>query len=516
LAEESGLDTMGKNRYGGNKVTKKSALDKYKAPLYEALDAHARLGAHAFHVPGHKQRAMWKDKQADSYYGAMLTLDLTELTDTDDLHHPEASLADAQKLAADCWSTEETRFLVGGSTAGNLAMIMGICNPGDLVIVQRNVHKSIIHGLMIAGVRAVLLPPDIDRASGLAMIPGEQLLKAAIEQYPEAKAVILSSPNYYGMSLDLKSRIQLAHEREIPVLVDEAHGPHFGFHPDFPMPALQAGADLVVQSTHKMLSAMTMGAMLHMQGKRVPRASVRQALSMVQSSSPSFPILASLDLARRQLHTLGASAFYSALEAVALIVSQLNVLPFRALGYGDHATEGISYDRLKLVLFDHSAQLSGFELREELLKRDCVAEMADSRYVVMAFGTGSNVTDGERLRDALMDIAMQRSMVTNQSVMQDDRTDNWQYHHNILVPEPVAFNRQTYPSMTVRLEDSLGLKAAEWVIPYPPGIPVLYPGETITSEILEQLRHWRYEGAQIQGALDPELQFVQVQVQSKS
>jgi arginine decarboxylase len=505
----------GKSRYGGKKVTN-SISDKYRAPLYEALDAHARLGAHAFHVPGHKQRAIWEDKQAASYYGSMLELDLTELTDTDDLHHPEASLADAQKLAAECWCSDETRFLVGGSTAGNLAMIMGICNPGDLVIVQRNVHKSIIHGLMIAGARAVLLSPDIDRASGLATIPAEQLLNAAIEQYPEAKAVILSSPNYYGMSLDLKSRIQLAHERDIPVLVDEAHGPHFGFHPEFPMSAVQAGADLVVQSTHKMLSAMTMGAMLHMQGKRVPRASVRQALSMVQSSSPSFPILASLDLARRQLHTLGASVFYSALEAVALIVSQLNVLPFRALGYGEHATEGISYDRLKLVLFDPSAQLSGFELREELLKRNCVAEMADSRYVIMAFGTGSNVTDGERLRDALRNIATQRSIVTNLSLMQDDRTDNWGHDHDIFVPEPVVFNRNTIPAKRVRLADSVGMKAAEWVIPYPPGIPLLYPGEKITAEILEQLRQWRYAGAQIQGAQDPELQFVEIQEQSKT
>jgi arginine decarboxylase len=506
---------MGKSRYGGKKVTK-SALDKYKAPLYEALDAHARLGAHAFHVPGHKQRSLWEDKQAASYYESMLALDVTELTDTDDLHHPEASLADAQKLAAECWSTDETRFLVGGSTAGNLAMILGICNQGDLVIVQRNVHKSIIHGLMIAGARAVLLPPDIDRASGLATIPREQLLKAAIEQYPEAKAVILSSPNYYGMSLDLKSRIQLAHEREIPVLVDEAHGPHFGFHPDFPMSALQAGADVVIQSTHKMLSAMTMGAMLHMQGNRVQRTSVRQALSVVQSSSPSFPILASLDLARRQLHTLGATAFHSALEAVALIVSQLNVLPFRALGYGDHATEGISYDRLKLVLFDPFAQWNGFELREELLKRNCVAEMADSRYVVMAFGTGSNVTDGERMRAALMDIATERSIVTNQSLNQDDRTDKWQYDLDNPVPDPVDFIRHNSPAMKVRLEDSVGMKAAEWVIPYPPGIPILYPGETITPKILEQLLYWRFEGAQIQGVQDPELQFVQVQVQSKS
>ncbi|MEQ4486912.1 aminotransferase class I/II-fold pyridoxal phosphate-dependent enzyme [Cohnella silvisoli] len=487
-----------------------TALDKYRAPLYEALDAHARLEARAFHVPGHKQHAAWEDELAASYYGSVLALDLTELSDTDDLHHPEGPLADAQRLAADCWGADETRFLVGGSTAGNLAMIIGICDPGDLIILQRNVHKSVIHGLMMAGARAVMLPPDIDPVSGLATAPRDQLLKAALEQYPEAKAVILSAPNYYGMSPDLNSLIQLAHEYGIPVLVDEAHGPHFGFHPAFPTSALHAGADIVVQSTHKMLSAMTMGAMLHMQGNRIPRESVRQALTMVQSSSPSFPIMASLDLARRQLHTLGANAFHSALEAVELVTAQLDSTPFRALGYGEYANNEITYDPLKLVLFDKSGKQNGFELRDALLKRKCVAEMADSRCVVMAFGTGSTLSDGESLMAALKDIANHTYTGIIPSITRENNPA-LQSNNEIHIPEPIVFTRHIFPVQTVPLDHSVGLTAAEWVIPYPPGIPVLYPGETITSDIVKQLQHWKHEGAQIQGAQDPELQFIQVQ-----
>ncbi|QMV42203.1 aminotransferase class I/II-fold pyridoxal phosphate-dependent enzyme [Cohnella cholangitidis] len=480
---------------------------KDRAPLYEALVAHDQLRAHAFHVPGHKQRAEWGDTLSASYYSALLALDVTELSDTDDLHHPEGPIVEAQKLAAECYGAEETRFLVGGSTAGNLAMIIGVCHPGDLVLVQRNVHKSIIHGLMLAGAKALLLPPDIDETSGLATVPGKRLLQAALEQHRDAKAVILSAPNYYGMSPDLKPLVDVVHQYGVPVLIDEAHGAHFGFHPSFPDSALRAGADLVVQSTHKMLSSMTMGAMLHMQGERIQRAAIRHTLTMVQSSSPSFPIMASLDLARRQLQMQGEQAFLAAMEAVSLAVDGIETTPFRALGYGEYANERIKYDPLKLVLFDETARLSGFELRDELLKRNCVAEMADARYAVMAFGTGSAIEDGISLNKALSDIAdhlakaeMAAEPLTKITPTKMDET----------LPKPVLFGRELVPSKSAAIDHCVGLTAAEWVIPYPPGIPVLYPGETITEEIIKQLKLWKHEGAQIQGVRDPELNWIQV------
>jgi len=484
--------------------------DKSRAPLYEALVAHDRLRTAAFHVPGHKQRSAWReDEEADEYYGKLLALDVTELADTDDLHHPEGALLEAQELAADCFGAEETRFLVGGSTSGNLAMILGISRPGDLVIAQRNVHKSIIHGLMLAGVRAVLLPPDIDRPSGLGVAPSPRIIRESLKRYPEAKAVIISSPNYYGMSPDLEPIVETSHAYGVPIFVDEAHGAHFGFHPRFPGSALQAGADLVVQSTHKMLSAMTMGAMLHMQGDRIPRPAVRQALTMIQSSSPSFPIMASLDLARRQLHKMGELAFQSALEAVAEATGGLDMTPFWALGYGKYASDGIGYDPLKLSLFDESGATSGFALRDALAERGCVAEMADARYAVMAFGTGSVAEDGRRLREALADIAL-RLKLSEQSERPQSIGEFAMLGTQDSVPEPVQFAREQYESTPKALEECVGRIAAEWVIPYPPGIPVLFPGETITESIVEQLRRWRHEGAQIQGAKDSQLRTVQV------
>lgn len=486
-------------------------MDKKRAPIYEALAAHSRTQPYAFHVPGHKQRASWGDEETASHFASLLALDVTELSDTDDLHNPQGPIADAQKLAALCFGAEETQFLVGGSTAGNLAMILGVSKPGDLLLVQRNVHKSIIHGLMLAGVRAVMLPPAIDSLSGLAMLPDINTVAAAVNRYKEAKAVIISTPNYYGLTDNIKPIADLVHDYRIPLLVDEAHGPHFGFHPQFPISALQSGADLVVQSTHKMLSAMTMGAMLHMQGNLIDRAAVGQALRMVQSSSPSFPILASLDLARRALHTEGAHAFLPALDAVRTVTTTLPDTPFRTLGYGNWASRSIEYDPLKLVLFDETGTIGGFELRDRLERRKCIAEMADSRYVVMAFGTGSNASDGDKLSKALKDIAAE--IILTDGVKGRDLKSYAIASTNsdhVDLPEPVTFQRNMPSTISIPLERSEGFVAGEWIIPYPPGIPVLYPGETITVAAIEQLQQWRKKGAQIQGAHDSSLQEIRV------
>lgn len=482
-------------------------LDKTRAPLYEALAAHAAIGRYAYHVPGHKQRSQWGNEEADRAYRPLLPLDVTELADTDDLHHPQGPIAEAQQLAAACFGAEETCFLVGGSTSGNLAMIVGTSRPGDLFLVQRNVHKSIIHGLMLAGVQAVMLAPQLDQLTGLAVIPGEETIEEALDRYPHARGLILTAPNYYGMTAPLTGIVELAHRRGVPVLVDEAHGAHLGFHPLLPESALRAGADVVVQSTHKMLSAMTMGAMLHMQGGIVDREGIKQALRMVQSSSPSFPLLASLDLARRQLHTEGSALFEPALGAVKLVLDRLEGTPVRAIGYGAHANSSLRYDPLKLTLFDTSGKLSGTRLQIELAARQCFAEMADDRNVVLAFGPGSTLADGEALANALLDIAA----AIDTWPERDSKTEPIRIPELVAVPEPVMFRRDRSAVRRVRLEDSVGLIAGEWIIPYPPGIPVLYPGEVITHETLLQLERWRDSGARIQGAGDETLASIAVQ-----
>ncbi|WP_123042665.1 aminotransferase class I/II-fold pyridoxal phosphate-dependent enzyme [Cohnella candidum] len=480
--------------------------DKAKAPIYEMLAQQARLSVHSFHVPGHKGRATWSDTEADDRFRELLALDLTELADTDDLHHPQGPIEEAQILAADCFGAEETRFVVGGSTAGNLAMILGTASPGELLIVQRNVHRSVLHGLMLAGVRAVLLQPEIDELTGLAIMPSPERIAEAVARYPEAKGVVLCSPNYYGMCGDLEKVVSICHSAGMPVLADEAHGPHFGFHPRFPESALFAGADVVVQSAHKILSAMTMGAMLHMQGSLVDREAIRQALRMVQSSSPSFPLLASLDLARRQLHVDGESAFQPALEAADRVLEFLPATPFRAIG---QQPGNARQDPLKLVLYDTRGTMDGFRLRDELAERGCIAEMADSRHVVLALGTGTRPEDAEALNRALSEIS---ELVIPQSVGPNAIPDALEPETEE-IPQPVAFRRSLSATERIGLETSVGRIAGEWIVPYPPGIPELYPGERITEHAVARLFKWRSQGAQIQGAEDPMLNEIRVEVE---
>jgi arginine/lysine/ornithine decarboxylase len=475
------------------------------------LEKAARRGHASFHVPGHKQRAVWQDQMPNERFAQVLMLDLTELADTDDLHHPSGPIAEAHRLAADCFGAEETYFLVGGSTAGNLAMILGTTSPGDLLIVQRNVHRSIVHGLMLAGARAVWLPPLLEPSSGLAVIPDIRHIQMALNRYPEAKGVIVSSPNYYGIGGDLKPIAELCHLHSVPLLVDEAHGPHFGFHPLFPESALQSGADVVVQSAHKMLSAMTMGAMLHIQGQLVEREAIRQALRMVQSSSPSFPLLASLDLARQQLHAAGAQAFEPALEAVKRAREALWDTAISAIG-DDHTRKksGFTHDPLKLTLYDTTGAMSGFQLAQALAEQGCIPEMADSRHAVLAFGTGSRPEDGDRLADALRGLSMNSPAADHApaGIPDEPFTSNTDWE----VPEPVQISRKMPATERLPLEQSVGRMAGEWVVPYPPGIPELYPGEIITAQVVERLQKWRARGASIQGAEDSTLQYIRVAV----
>lgn len=475
-------------------------MDKASAPLFEALVRHAGRKPLSFHVPGHKQRPAWRDPEAERYYADILRLDLTELSDTDDLHHPAGAIAEAERLAADCFGAEETCFLVGGSTSGNLAAILALSRPDKPMLVQRNVHKSVVHGLMMADAQAVFLQPETDRESGLATVPSPATVQEALRRYPDACALVLCNPNYYGVSADIAPLIEAAHRAGVPVLVDEAHGAHFGRHPAFPPSALKAGADIVVQSTHKMLPALTMGAMLHLQGALAPRREVRQWLRMVQSSSPSYPILASLDLARRQLHVQREQMFEGALAAVRIAKERLAGLPF---GFVEVKRGRLAQDPLKMALFDREGAIGGFELQSRLEASGLWAEMADPRYAVLAFGAGSTPEDGEALAEALVRIARERPPAPSAAGGRSPQPPEPAKAAGS-VSEPVALARRIERTRSVPIEAAVGHRSAEWVIPYPPGIPLLFPGEPVSAGAVRQIRRWAEAGSNLQGLSDPE------------
>lgn len=545
-----------------------------RAPLAEALMGYRERGASSFHVPGHKNgRAYAGEGNAAEMLREALRIDVTEITGTDDLFHPEGVIQEAQELAADCFGAEESFFLVGGSTAGNLALILTVCRePGDILLVQRNVHKSVLNGLMLAGAQAVFLQPEMDKQSGLAVAPSAATLAAALEAYPEARGAIITMPNYYGMGSDLRPLAEACHERGIPLLVDEAHGAHYGQHPQLPMNALSCGADGVVQSTHKMLAAMTMGAMLHVQGGLLDRSLLRQRLAMVQSSSPSYPLMASLDLARRLLHTQGAGAFMAGLAAVEAFRSGLTKLPRFGLlqprqpedgAAGTAAAAYTRQDPFKAVIYDRTGSLSGYALQRALEARGCVPEMSDELHVVLLFTLGSTREDANHVLWALVHIVEQgektegigtepgttaesteflirtlrdqgdfmsyeppmaygnmdsndsdvdANLLTEARRVSDVSTWN-NLASEIPYSAPIPFSLRPIERErleSVPLEKSAGRKAAEMIIPYPPGIPILYHGEDISAGMKQRLMGLRNAGAKCQGISDPTLQTIVV------
>ena len=485
-------------------------MDQKKAPIYDRMLEHRSLGTTSFHVPGHKA-GVGLDPLAIDILQTVMSIDLTELTGLDDLHQPEGIIREAEQLAAGCFGADHTFLLVGGSTVGNLAMILSLCEKGreNLIIVQRNVHKSIIHGLMLAGAQAVFLTPQVDGATGIAAGLALCDIEAAIRQYPSAVGVLLTNPNYYGMGIELDAIIDCVHAQGKPVLVDEAHGAHYGFHPDVPRSALAAGADGVVQSTHKMLTAMTMGAMLHLQGNRIDPSSVRRHLSILQSSSPSYPILASLDLSRRQLHLHGRSLLDKALEAVYRLHQGMRQMPWYQLVELDTSTQAYNtLDPLKLTLSDRTGTLGGFELQHQLEQHRCYPEMADPNNVVLAFSIATREQDMDRLLHVLLTISTEFSLDKQQLAGPAEFAKIRCAFEYPTISLPVQFALYTNqptdlapPLMTleVSIEEAVGHVAKQVITPYPPGIPILYPGERVSAETAQQLRVWVRSGARIHG-----------------
>lgn len=522
------------------------------APIYEALMKHASGMPASFHVPGHQNGQVWGEFESFSTQytkGGMLQtfteimkIDVTELSSTDDLHHPEYSIKEAQQLAARTFESDAVYFLVGGSTSGNLAMLLAVCDPGDQVIVQRNVHKSVINGLRLAGATAVFVTPRSDARTGLAVVPSVAQIEEAIRRYPTAKAVFLSNPNYYGLGVELQRYADVIHHYGIPLLVDEAHGAHYGHHPELPRSAMQSGADAAVQSTHKTLPALTMGAMLHVQGERMNRERLEQALALLQSSSPSFPIMATLDISRAMIDSFGQSMFQSAIRhafelrswlrendmliqdaAIAISDSEQGTTRASDLKVEEGSTHHWQRDPLRIVLHDSTGRLTGHQLKKLLEVRGCWAEMSDSVYVVLLLGLGTSQEQMERLKAAVQAIhhqlkhdASASGTRTDEPLDRSRNTDTEKWREEIeAIGEPVSFGGGWYrkePSIRVPVREAIGKRSAEMVVPYPPGIPLLYAGERLTEPHITQLERLASKGANFQGARDPNMETIAVYI----
>ncbi|MGM7724500.1 aminotransferase class I/II-fold pyridoxal phosphate-dependent enzyme [Metabacillus sp. Hm71] len=461
-----------------------------ETPLFTALMQHSKRNPMSFHVPGHKNGTVFMGKAKQVYKG-ILPFDVTELTGLDDLHHPKEAIAHAQELTASLYGVENTYFLVNGTTVGNLAMVLACCRENDIVLVQRNSHKSILNGIQLAGANPVFLSPKVDEVYQVPSYIEMETIKEAIACYPTAKALVLTNPNYYGLAIDLTEIIRYAHERSIPVLVDEAHGSHFITGDQFPLSAVHAGADIVVHSAHKTLPAMTMGSYLHFNSKMVDKDKLVYYLSILQSSSPSYPIMASLDLARAYLEMIKKEdRQHDILQVIADFREEINSI--NNIKIVTSKDQLVQTDPLKLTIRAANG-LTGFELQDFLETKQIYTELADPANVLFILPLAY-----DKLIIKELDTIKRRFPTPSHPIKQLVHMSNRQ-SKRIQPIEKSYSDLKTCKKRVVAFGEAIGHYAAEAIIPYPPGIPFIMIGETITNDLIEQVKELIEIGATIQG-----------------
>ncbi|MGL4501142.1 MAG: aminotransferase class I/II-fold pyridoxal phosphate-dependent enzyme, partial [Planktothrix sp.] len=276
-------------------------LDQFQTPLLTALKNCVNQPDSPFYAPGHKRGQGISPLLIELLGTQLFKADLPELPELDNLFNPEGVIAEAQDLAAETFGAEKTWFLVNGSTCGIIAAILAICGTGDKILVPRNAHQSVISGLILSGAIAIFIQPEYNPIWDLSYSITPESVNQTLEQHPDAKAVLIVYPTYQGICGNIAEIAKITHQYNIPLIVDEAHGAHFKFHPNLPISALKAGADLTIQSTHKVLGSLSQSSLLHVQGNRIDRDRLSQTLQFVQSTSPNYILLASLDAARQQM-----------------------------------------------------------------------------------------------------------------------------------------------------------------------------------------------------------------------
>ncbi|NDI37089.1 aminotransferase class I/II-fold pyridoxal phosphate-dependent enzyme [Chengkuizengella sediminis] len=473
-------------------------MDQRKAPLFDMLKQYHMGQQASFHVPGHKF-GLDLHKEEQYYFEHIMQIDYTEITGLDDLHDPQSIIKDALELAANCFGAEQSYFLINGSTVGNLAMILSVCGRDDVIIVQRNVHKSIINGLVLAAAKAVFLPPNIDPKTGLDLGVSLNNLQEALIQYPDAKAVLLTNPTYYGIGMKLKRLVDLVHEYHIPILIDEAHGAHYGFHPKLPESSLSCGVDVVVQSTHKMLTSMTMSGMLHVQGNLIDRERLDRFLNMLQSSSPSYPLMASLDISRRWISTRGRESIANVQSIILTFKKEMEILKwFEIVDITKDFGKDYTQDPFKILIHDLTATLSGYDLQAAIEKRGCMIEMADPKFILIVCSVSTIEDDMNRLLNALKDISFHFNLKKKE--LGENITNICNEMAYTSLSPPLKMENHFENTKVVSLDQALNFRSAEMVIPYPPGIPLLYPGEIINYEVILKINQYIDSGAHFQGS----------------
>lgn len=432
-------------------------------------------------------------------------IDITEIEGFDDLHHAEGILKEAQERAAALYHAEETHFLINGSTAGILSAIMGCVPPGGRILAARNCHKSVYHAIEMQQLSPVFVYPDYDVRRGINGEISPEDIEEQLVRFPDIRAVVIVSPTYDGVVSDVKKIAEIVHRFGIPLIVDEAHGAHFGFHPYFPENANILGADLVIHSLHKTMPAPTQTALIHMNGTCFDREAVRRFLHMLQTSSPSYILMSGIDECIRLISERGEKLFAEYTDNLKQLRSALKGMQNLQL------LETKSFDYSKILISVKDCKITAKEIYKLLLEKyHLQMEMAAGTYILAMTAVGDTRAGMDRLQRALLEINAE----AGDGVLMPDaaiqRKDEMAQNAELFRMEPakVVYTcaqmrerlREGAGAESIRWENCGGCISAEYVYLYPPGIPLLVPGERVTEHIVQQLCTYRELGFTIQGA----------------
>lgn len=486
-----------------------------QTPLLDAVTTFIETQPTYFRIPGHRLDKGISPRWTQMTGERLFAYDVTETPLTDDLHNPQGAIYKAQQLLQELYGADQSFFLVNGSTCGNEAMILSAAFEGEQIMMARNAHKSAMMGLILSGAEPVYVMPQMIDAWGIQGGITPKTVRDSFETHPNCKALFLVNPSYYGICSDLRQIADICHEYGALLLVDEAHGGHFYFHEQLPLGALQAGADLCVQSMHKVTGALTQSSVLHVKNHGIRSEvflRIAQNLHLVQSTSPSYLLMTSLDCARYELAMHGTKMMDKALLLACNTRDKINKIPGfvcmtneNVYQYKDNLSEQMKLnqagiygmDQTRLVISAQLLGLSGYELDQLLFEKYAVnVELSDYKTVLAIVTYANEKKDMDKLVDACEQIS---EMLFKQQRKKEEKPivelSSWEVPRQVMTPRKAYFCQ----TREVCWKDAIGEIAAQMISPYPPGIPIVCPGEEISPKVWAYLEQLIKDGRQIHG-----------------
>lgn len=477
-------------------------LDQNKAPIYEALSWFRKQRVVPFDVPGHK-RGRGNPELTEFLGEQCLGIDVNSMKPLDNLCQPISIIREAEMLAAQAFGANEAFLMVGGTTSAVQSMILSTCKRGDKIILPRNVHRSVINALVLCGAIPVYVNPEVDQRLGISLGMRLSQVEDTIEKNPDAVAVLVNNPTYYGICSDLRGIVKAAHQKDMMVLADEAHGTHFYFGDSMPVSAMAAGADMAAVSMHKSGGSLTQSSFLLL-GKRVHASYVRQIVNLTQTTSGSYLLMSSLDISRRNLALRGKKIFKEVTKITEYARQEINTIG----GYYAFGSEMVNeqsiyaFDPTKLSVNTLDIGLAGIEVYDLLRDEyDIQIEFGDIGNILAYVSIGDRMQEIERLVSALAEI---------RRLYQRDKTGmlSQEYIDPVVAASPQdAFYAK---KESVPLMQSEGRVCSEFVMCYPPGIPILAPGEKVTRDVIDYIVYAREKGCSMTGPEDEEIAYLNV------